>query len=312
MKKNEKKNMLAKACPITRRWLVSIKEEDVDSATINKFNFLNIVERNIYTQWHQQCLAEMKRIKLNACVPELYSFVADPKVNLDKALSVAQKSYAREENKTKQKHIGKMVSMLQTLHRNEKKLYKEATQALLNGEPETCLEDIAMAISNENEVANEYMLYTKQSIKHYNRLLKLGKQPSIHELYQALDPRSATNPNVHTAQVNIVAGTYKEGEDVPTDIKDICFEYIKESIRYAGYFHVILMEYIFKNDEISERAYNLFVETEAIIRKSGMSVMPKMYANRLAKKLGLYAKEVTELTDSDIRILRIEEMFSSK
>lgn len=309
--KTTKKEMLAKSHPITRKWLIhKFKTEDISKKLEMEANFLNSVEGNIYKTWHQDCLAEMKRIKLNTCVPDLFEFVADPKVNLAKSLSTAQKMYAKEENKTRQKHIGKMIALLQGLSLNEKKLYQEAGTALVSGERLTCIEKIAKEIATVNEVTNEYRLYTRQSIKHYNRLVKLGRKPSVHELYQALDPRYAVDPNIHTAQVNIVSSTYVEGEDVPAEIKDVCFDYISQSIDYTGYFHVVLMEYIFKNDTISERAFNLFTETESIIRRSGMAVMPKMYAHRLAKRKGLYDKPAVELSDSDLRILKIEQMFS--
>ncbi|MBQ9732322.1 MAG: hypothetical protein IJV97_04470 [Alphaproteobacteria bacterium] len=305
----EKKAMLASAQPITRRWLMNEFKKNY-SVTNNLYNYLNLVESNIYRSWHQDCLSEMKRIKLNTCVPDLFDFVANPDVNLAKALSEAQKRYARETNKTRQKHIGKMISMLQTLATNEKKLYRDATNALINGASLDCLDQIAMEIYTNNEVANEYILYTKQSIKHYNRLVKLGRQPSIHELYQALDPRSAADVNIHTAQVNIICATYQEGKDVPEDIKAVCFEHIAQCIQYTGYFHVALMEYIFKNDMITEQAFQLFEDSKEIIVKTGMAIMPKAYAHRLAKKKGLYDKPAVELSDSDLRILRIEQMFS--
>ena len=305
----EQKAMLSSAQPITRRWLMNEFNHNT-TVTSKLYNYLNLIETNVYRSWHQDCLSEMKRIKLNTCVADLFEFVANPKVNLAKALSEAQKRYARETNKTRQKHIGKIISMLQTLATNEKKLYREATNALINGAPLDCLEKIAMEIYTNNEVANEYRLYTKQSIKHYNRLKKLGQQTSIHELYQALDPRSASDVNIHTAQVNIICATYQEGKDVPEDIKAVCFEHIAQCIQYTGYFHVALMEYIFKNDMITEQAFQLFEDTKDIIIKTGMKVMPKAYAHRLAKKKGLYDKPAVELIDSDLRTLRIEQMFS--
>jgi hypothetical protein len=40
-----------------------------------------------------------------------------------------------------------------------------------------------------------------------------------------------------------------------------------------------------------------------------MAVLPHQYAHRLAVKKGLYAKSSAELSDGDIRILRLERMF---
>jgi len=305
-------SILSQAQPITRKWLYNklLKNKKLSQKIQNEYQYLNTVESNIYKSWHQNCLAEMKRIKLHSCVPDLFEYVASPKVKLPKALAVAQKKYTRETNKTRQKHIGKMISLLQALAHNEKKLYRKTTEALLKGEKSYCLEKFAAEINTDNELANEYKLYTKQSIKHYNRLKKLGQQPSIHELYQALDPRSASDNNIHTAQVQIICNTYQEGQDVSADIKEVCFEHIVESIQYVGYFHVSLMDYIFKNDMITEKAYNLFCDNKDIIVKTGMAIMPKKYAQKLANKKGLYTKPATELTDSDLRILRIEKMFS--
>ena len=309
-KTTEEKSLLSQACPVTRKWLINLLNNGVVLDTIKKnYMFLNIVERNIYKAWHENCLADMKRIKLHNCLPELFEFVADPKVTVPKALATAQKRYISEKNKTKQKQTGKMIALLNRLDNSKKQFYHEATERLLAGEPQEILEEIAHRIENTDGILSEYRLYTNQSIKHYNRLLKLGVTPSVHELYQCLDARFAADADIFAKQVNIVYTTYQQGKDVAEDVKNVCFHYIVLSLEHAGYLHANLIDYIFKNDEITERAFQLFCDAEKRIHEKGMDSLPRMYAHRLAVKKGLYSKPAAEMTDSDVRILRIERMF---
>ena len=309
MKTTEQRTMLSQAHRITRRWLnEQINNGNFNEKTVGVYTYLNLVERNIYKAWHQNCLEDMKRIKLQDSLPNLFEFVATPSVTVVAALARARKTYASEKNKTRQKQIGKMVAMLTRLENSEKQLYNEATEQLLAGKTKNVLESLATKIEHTDGILNEYRLYTKQSIKHYTRLQKLGAQPSVHELYQCLDARFAGDADIFTQQVNIVCSTY-DGQDVPANVKDICFNYIVQSLEYAGYLHANLIDYIFKNDEITERAFALFEKADAKIHSCGMSVLPATYAHRLAEKKGLYDKPAADLTDSDVRILRIERMF---
>jgi hypothetical protein len=306
---SEEREMLSKAAPITRKWLYNfiINGGEINQK-LNLFHYLQLVEQNIYREWHANAIADMKRIKLHDSLPDLFAFVATPAVGVAMALSKAQKCYASEKSKTRQKQIGKMIAILTRLAQSEKKLYREATTQLLIGQIENTLESIAKKLENADASYHEYRLYTKQSIKHYNRLVKLGITPSIHELYQCLDVRFAAEDDIFNKQVAIVYGTYT-GQDVDAPIKDTCFNFIKQSIGVAGYLHANLIDYIFKGDEISERAFQLFCDTADILRKTGMAVLPHQYAHRLAVKKGLYAKSSAELSDGDIRILRLERMF---
>lgn len=307
----EQKTLLSKAYPVTRFWLITLLNNGgkLNQAVRGIYLYLNTVEANIYRKWHQNCLEEMKRIKLHICVPELFTFISSPQISVVKALSSAQKQYTREKNKTRQKHIGKMVSLIQRLADSESRLYTEAKKELLNNKTENVLEEIALRIENADEIEAENKLYTRQSVKHYNRLIKLGQQPEIHELRSCLNAQFSGDAELFTKQVSIVCSTYKQGKDVPADVKDICFNFIKASISSAGYLHANLIDYIFKNDEISERAFQLFCDAEEQIRLKGMAILPANHAAKMATRKGLYNKSAAEMSDSDVRILRIERMF---
>ncbi len=306
-----KAEILKSARPITRKWLYAkLQNAELTPEIQKSFFYLNTVEGNIINKWHQNVLRRMVAVKLHAYEPELFEYISKPEVTVIQALAKARKSYAKATSKQHQKQIAKIIAILQQLFDSEKELYDKAGKQLSLGNVENVLENIAAKIEAKDEVSAEYLLYTKQSIKHYNRLRKLNIAPSIHELYQALDPRFAGDPDIYTKQISIVLSTYHEGEDVDKAVKDICFDFIKDSIKYCGYIHVSLMEYIFKNDEISERAYQLFCDAEKQIRSKGMSILPAAFADRLAKKKGLDEKPKNDLTDAEIRILKIKEMFS--
>ena len=78
----------------------------------------------------------------------------------------------------------------------------------------------------------------------------------------------------------------------------------------VGYLHANLIDYVFKNDRISERAFQLFCDAEKYIRNNGMAVLLKDRATRLAEKKGLYGRPAADLSDSDVRVLRLAKMFS--
>lgn len=308
---SEEKELLFGANPAARYWLAEqLKRKELSPAIKKQFIFLNLIEKNIYAKWHKNCLAEMKRIKLHNCLPELFAFVSRADVSVSKALAYTRKQYAKETNATRQKHIGKMLLMLQRLSLSETLLYRQAKEQFAQGNIKTALETVAWRIENFDEVMSENKLFLKQSIKHYLRLIKLGIVPSIEELKLCLKPEFADDDIIFTKQVNIVCSTYHKGKDVAADIKDVCFNYIKASIEVVGYLHANLIDYIFKNDEISERAFQLFCDAENIIKNKGMGVLPQVYAKKLAKKKGLYTKEADKLSDSDIRILKIEKLFA--
>ncbi len=307
----EQKTLLSKAQPITRKWLCSRLEKDqpVPQAVHNGYNYLNTIEKSIYNQWHQDCLNEMQREKLNLSVPELYALISDPKVTVKRALILAQKFYSRKDLATKQKHIGKMISLIKKLADRETNFYQQASERLRTEKPNNVLEEVALALETVNRRDSEDLLYTRQSLKHIKVLRKLGFSPSVHEIYQALEPRFAGLNELYQKQIQVVMDTYVEGQDVPSEIKDVCFEFIKESIPHAGYFHANLIAYIFKNDTISEKAFQLFIDVEKLIKNQGMEVLVYSQAMRLIGGKKLLVKKPEEYEDSDLRILRLAKIF---
>lgn len=308
---NPEKELLSKSHPASRYWLLKqIEKGALSDDTKRQLHLLNFIEGNIYKQWRENCLQDMKRIKLHNCLPDVFAFISQPDVSLAKALAFVRRKYAKETNKSTQKQLGKVILLLQRLANSESMLYQEAKKHLDSNNLRQAIEKIAKSIEKQDEIRTENLLFLKQSIKHYLRILKLGVTPDIAELAICLKTDFSSDNNIFTKQVDIVYSTYHPGEDVPADIKDICFNFIKASIEKAGYFHANLINYIFKNDEISERAFQLFCDTEKMIKATGMSSLPRTYAARLAKNKGLYNKPASDLSDSDIRILRIERMFA--
>ena len=305
---SEQKAILKKAQPVTRKWLTE-KFKNNQTVSDNLFLFLNTQESNIYKTWHQQCLADMRKIKLDLSVPELYAQISDPKVPVFQALTLAQRYYSRKPNLSKQKHTAKMLSLIKQLHDRERDFYQKASARLKTEKPSTVFAKIAQEMETMSARDNEDLLYTKQSVKHVNQLRKLGAYPSVHELYQALEPRFAGNYDLYQKQIKVVIDTYSPGQDVPADIKTVCFEFIKESIPHAGYIPGQLVEYIFFNDTMSERAYQLFLDLEKMAKEQGISSYISTLAAKLARKRELHKKKPAELSGEDLRILKLKEIF---
>lgn len=306
----EEKYLQAMLQPIAKKWLYGELQQN-NKIPEERIFAVDSIETNIYATWHKDCLDEMRKEKLHLSVPELFAQVSDPKVSVIQALKLARKSYTNKDFADRQKHIGKMISKIQRLADKEKAFYQQTIELMKTVSPIEAIKTIADRLGKEDKKDAEDLLYTRQSLKHIRVLISLGYKPSVHELYQALEPRFAANSDLYQRQINLVLSTYTEGKDVPADVKDVCFDFIKESIPYAGYFHVSLMDYVFKNDFISDRAFQLFLDVEKYIKSQGMSILVYSKAKKLADSLGLEGKKISELSASEMNILKLVEIFNS-
>ena len=305
----DEKTLLSMLQAITRKWLYGALQQGLEIPE-ERVWAVNSIEESIYATWHKDCLEEMRKEKLHLSVPELFSQVSDPKVSVIQALKLARKFYTNKAFADRQKHIGKMISKIQRLYDKEKVFYRQSLGLMESFSPVESIKTVAGRLGKEDKIEAEYRLYTIQSIKHIRELMSLGCRASAHEYYQALDSRFASDYKIFQKQINLVLGTYTEGQDVPADIKDVCFEFIKESIPYAGYFHVSLMDYVFKNDFISNRAFRLFMDVEKYIKEQGMSILVYSKAKKLAESLRLKDKKDSELSASERNILELVEIFN--
>ena len=306
----DEKTLLSMLQAITRKWLYGALQQGLEIPE-ERVWAVNSIEESIYATWHKDCLDEMRKEKLHLSVPELFSQVSDPKVSVIQALKLARRFYTNKNFADRQKHIGKIISKLQRLYDKEKVFYRQSLEQMETVSPIEAMKTVADRLGKEDKIEAEYRLYTIQSIKHIRVLISLGCQASAHEYYQALDPRFAADSDLYQKQINLVLGTYTEGEDVPADIKDVCFEFIKESIPRVGYLHASLIEYIFANDCISDRAFKLFLDAEKCIKEYGMGVLISYKAKNLADALGLEVKEDSELSASERNILELIKIFES-
>lgn len=305
----DEKTLLSMLQAITRKWLYGALQQGLEIPE-ERVWAVNSIEESIYATWHKDCLEEMRKEKLHLSVPELFAQVSDPKVSVIQALKLARRFYTNKAFAARQKHIGKIISKIQRLYDKEKVFYRQSLELMETVSPVEAMKTVAGRLGKEDKIEAEYRLYTIQSIKHIRVLISLGCRASAHEYYQALDPRFAADSDLYQKQINLVLGTYTEGEDVPADVKDVCFEFIKESIPYAGYFHVSLMDYVFKNDFISDRAFRLFMDVEKYIKSQGMSILVYSKAKKLADSLGLEGKKISELSTSELNILKLVEIFN--
>ena len=314
----EEKTLLNSAHPITR-WLIvhylknGKKLTKVFASNIQNMNF---IEGNIYKIWHQKCLQEMCKIKLQHVVAEVYERVADPSVSVKQALSLVRRYYNRKDYADKQKQLTKMIIRLKELMDREAKLYKECKslfEDVLIEEGTYNVDTLIKSMENKakeqealGSVDSEDLLFVRQCIKHVNRRREEGREPRISALIEALEPRFVTNPDLYDKQIDLVCAT----KVVSDEVKTVCYDFIKASVEIAGVFPMKLIEFIFRDNFVSEKSYELLSGMSGLIISQGMHPWVLSEARKLATELGLFDKDVEDLTLSDKHILKLIEVFS--
>ncbi len=304
-----KKELLANAGAATRKFFYKNVLSKSNSCDETLFNEINNVELQTYQKWHQKCLSDMRRVKLHTALPELYDKISTPEVTVKQALALVRRAYASKLYEAKRKQVGKMVSLIQALADRENKFYHMAQDALAAETSAKALAQLAEELSKMGARDSEDLLYTKQSVKHVNSLRAIGVEPSVHELYQALEPRFAYIEKLYDKQINVAILSRAEDGSISDEVKDIIFDFIKESVPTAGYFDIRLIEYIFYHDRISNRAFKLFCDMETLLKRQGIGIMISCRVQTIVKKQGLKDKLISELSESDLNLLKLEEIF---
>lgn len=303
----ETRTFLSNCAPITRRWAVSLLERGKKTDEVKRtVRIFHVTEVSIYSQWIENAIHDMSRIKLNLSMKEWIEKLSLGD-NLDRLLSQARKEYTKSESKA----LGKFINRVKRLQEKQKEFYKRGTQMLLSGENFVKVIDLAGEIEKENELFLERELYLKQTIKHIERLNKLGVRESYNNIVQALKPEYAGNPAIFDKQVVIACHTYVNGTvDPSTKVK--VYRFIEESVQYAGYVHANLIQYLMKQDcnmeqRISHETFLLLEKLCPKIKAYGMTSLVSMKLHPLAKQLK--EKEVSQLSESDLYILKLAEMY---
>lgn len=314
----EEKTLLNSAHPITR-WLIvhylknGKKLTKVFASNIQNMNF---IEGNIYKIWHQKCLQEMRKDKLQYVVAEVYERVADPDVTVKQALSLVRRYYNRKDYVDKQKQLTKMIIRLKELMDREAKLYKESKtlfEDVLIKEGTYNVDTLIKSMENRaKEMETNSLIdiedrrFAEQCILHVNVRRGLGREPRISALIEALEPRFVTNPDLYDKQIDLVCAT----KVVSDEVKTVCYDFIKASVEIAGVFPQKLIEFIFRDNFVSEKSYELLSGMSGLIISQGMHPWVLSEARKLATNLGLFDKDIEKLTLSDKHILKLIEVFS--
>lgn len=303
----EAKTFLSNCAPITRRWAVDllVKGKDIEEVKI-AVKVFHVSEVTIYKKWIENTIKDMSRIKLNLSMKEWIEQLVIG-ANLDRLLNRARKEYIKSESKA----LGKFINRIKRLQDKEKEFYRRATEMLLAGKSFVKVLDLAAEMETENELFLERELYLKQTIKHIERLNKLGVRESYNNIVQALKPEYAGNPAIFDKQVVIACHTYIDGTvDPSTKVK--VYRFIEESVKYAGYVHASLIQYLMKQDRkmeqrISHETFELLEKLCPKIKAYGMTAIVASKLKPLAE--ALREKEVSQMTESDLYVLKLADMY---
>lgn len=307
----EEKKILAAAQPITRKFFFNKLQNgsELTPDFVKRFEEINSAETDLYQKWHKKCLSDMKRVKLHLTISELFEQIADPEVNVKQALAIAKRAQRSKKYENKRKQVEKMIDLLQSLAERESKIYYLATERLESNPSAITIALLGNEIGTLGAINSEDLLYLKQSIKHVNCRRALKAPVSVHELYQALEPRFAYMDKIYDQQIQIVVDSCNNDGAIPEDIKDVIFEFIRESAKVVGRMEAKFVACLFKNWQVSNKAFKLFSELEDIIKSNGINYMIACMCERIIERRSLKEKKLTELTDSDLNIIRLCEMF---
>lgn len=303
----EAKTFLSNCAPITRRWAVDLLNKGISLEEVKiTVKVFHVSEVTIYKKWIENAVKDMSRIKLNLSMKEWVDQLVIG-VNFDRLLSRARKEYIKSESKA----LGKFINRVKRLQDKEKEFYRRAVAMLLAGENFVRVLDMASEMETENELFLERELYLKQTIKHIERLNKLGVRESYNNIVQALKPEYAGNPAIFDKQVIIACHTYVDGTvDPSTKVK--VYRFIEESVKYAGYVHASLIQYLMKQDRnmkqrISRETFELLEKLCPTIKKYGMSAIVSSKLKPLVE--ALQEKEVSQMSESDLYVLKLADMY---
>lgn len=307
----EEKKLLAAAQPVTRKFFYGKLQNgsELTPEFLQLFMQIDNAEKELYQKWHKKCLSDMKRVKLHLTVSSLFEQIADPDVNVKQALAIAKRARLSKEYESKRKQVEKMVDLIQALAERESKFYYLASERLEVKPNAITIALLGNELGTLGAIDSEDLLYLKQSIKHVNCRRALKAPVSVHELYQALEPRFAYMDKIYEQQIHLVVDSCKNDGAIPEEIKDVIFDFIRESAKIVGRMEAKFVACLFKNKQVSNKAFKLFCELEDIIKSNGINYMVASMCERIIERRDLKSKKLTELTDSDLNIIRLQEMF---
>lgn len=310
MAKEQKKKILSTCGPITRKLLhEAYLNGSVDEKTLIEWRDL---EKEVYQRWKDKTyfILEKKGVLF------LYMNCVETD-DVSKNYNIIKKLYEREKNKDVEKQLRIVLETLEFYRDQKKNLYRLASQKSKTGITPQILCELRQeidAINREKKQQKTSLKAVKTAIKEACEAFERGETPSIELLKLALNPEASQDNGIYADQVVLVSKTYvtiKEGtiqtKDVPQEIKEVTFEYIKKSAEYSKYMHVVLINYIFLNNTLSEQAYDLLVKMKADITKVGMGILPFANAKSIVEAKGLINKK--RKTAAEKRLIAIMELY---
>lgn len=272
----------------------------------NKYIVVNLLEKQLKEKWKQVTLRAMadKRFPKGDALDFYNDLAGNYSISvMDRLESKCKKILAvyPEKGTDKDRENYKWVSVFHGLlgahHEKINAFNKYAYKMLNSGKCIAKVMDEAQKRDAREEIDFENRLYCTQTLKHIKQLRKKFIVPSYAKLKTALDANFSDDAELYQEQSLCVQGTYNEAltEKDRVRVKNLCYNFVAKAFKVAKRPHPFLIAFLLEGDWISEKTFNLLMESYDIISKDGMcSLVEYPIAAMLKKRVKVSEKDKTD------------------
>ena len=273
---------------------------------IQKYVVVNILEKQLKDKWKQVMLRTMadKRFPKGDALNFYNELVGNYSISLmDRLEAKCRKILAvypekgTDKDRENYKWVAVFNGLLVAHHEKIKAFNKYAYKMLNSGECIAKVMDEAQRRDAQEEIDSENRLYCTQTLKHIKQLRKKSIVPNYAKLKTALDAKFSDDAELYQEQALCVQGTYNEAktDNDRARVKHLCYNFVAKAFKVAKRPHPFLIAFLLEGDWISEKTFNLLIESYDIINKDGMcSLVEYPIAAMLKKRLKVTEKDKTD------------------
>ncbi len=301
----EEKITLKGYFPLTRKYAFFLLQESnlPLSAICKKCSFINRTEINIISIWKNKMLGKMRHRHFENVARFYFKRLQEPEPNLERILTQAEKTLANLEGETKQiletkDELQVFISLIKGYKKKIHMFNEKGFELLVKEGNIEKFQRWLHELDVQEEIDDENRLFILQTLKHINILHRHNIMPGYDLLKIALNSKYADDAELLNAQALLVNNCYDENNftEAAMRIRNLCYDFIRGSIKTANYFHPSLVLFLFKGNWISEQTFQLLMAAKEAVFKNGMQAFVQMYIKKSYEQVLLKQKISAEDT----------------
>ena len=269
----------------TRKAAVILSQDESNPEVILEFMtpFAEF-EKHLYRKWFLKMSRDINDLRAD---PETYAYKIVQEirnhedVNLQKLLSRGEKQMQMQQNAGHRpsRMLGQVLDLIKRYLERRERFYSYAVQTIVNLDMDKLTSQVA-AHEESYRRHNEDQLFQLQVLKHVRNLQDYDRPIPIELFKIALQTEFSDNPKILQEQSLLVYHVYDSQCEKPLLFKQMCFDFIYEVLtKIKG--DVTLINWLFRDDWISQETHDLLIEAHPMISKFGMGVVVLYKAKKL-------------------------------